>query len=82
MSNPFNSKFDSVCGSCGDEIYERDLVYVVDDLFVCRNCAEDRDRVCPECGDYKGEDFDTCFGCNQLMKNDNNDYENDDNDND
>lgn len=70
MSNPFPSKFDSECGACGDEIYEKDLVYAVDGLFICRACAEDRDNVCPECGDFKEEGFDVCFECNQIMKND------------
>ena len=69
MSNPFPNHFDSTCDSCGDDIFEGDLVFVIDDQFVCEDCADANDNICPECGNFKKEEYEFCFECNENMKN-------------
>lgn len=34
------SKWDSRCSGCGEQIYEGDEIYKVDEYWVCRTCAE------------------------------------------
>lgn len=70
-NNPFPARFDSTCNSCGDPIHEGDLTYAVDGQFVCQNCAEVNGNVCPECSNYKKEEYDTCYECHQEMEEDN-----------
>jgi len=71
MSNPFPAHFDSNCNSCGDDIYQGDDCFAVDGQFVCRNCAESNGNVCPDCQNYKREEYDTCFECHEGMIDDN-----------
>ena len=63
MSNPFPAKFDSTCDSCDDPISEGDATYAVDGDFACETCADANGNVCPECGEYKKEEYDTCYNC-------------------
>lgn len=65
MSNPFITRFDSRCGSCGDIVYEGDEMFAVDGEFICRDCADINDNIC-ECGQFKREEFETCFDCKDL----------------
>lgn len=62
MSNPFKSSFDSNCNSCGDRIFEDDLVYADDGLFYCEKCAGENGNVC-ECGNYKNNIYKVCYEC-------------------
>jgi len=71
MGNPFPSHFDSACNSCGDMIFEGDDCFAVDGQFVCESCAEANGNVCPECGEFKQEQFEVCYKCNEEMKDDN-----------
>lgn len=65
MSNPFPSRFDSTCNSCGETVYEGDDMYAVDGQFVCQKCAEENGNVCPNCGNYKDEKYETCYECHE-----------------
>lgn len=62
MANPFPSRFDSTCNSCGEPIYEGDDTFAVDGDFICKDCAEAGDNIC-ECGKFKKEGFDQCYEC-------------------
>jgi hypothetical protein len=62
MSNPFNTQFNSKCQSCGEEVPEGELMYAIDDQFVCEDCASEGDNIC-ECGNFKKEEYDTCYNC-------------------
>lgn len=68
MSNPFPAHFDSHCTSCGENIYESDDTFAIDREFVCENCAESNGNICPKCGSFKKEEYDTCFDCKDLEK--------------
>lgn len=70
MSNPFSAQFQSHCQSCGEDMLEGDDVYVVDDAFVCKDCAEANGNVC-ECGNFKKEEFEECYSCHAEMIDDN-----------
>lgn len=64
MANPFKNKFDSHCGSCGDDMWEGDMVYAVDGAFVCPDCADNNGNVC-DCGNFKKEEYDECYSCHE-----------------
>ena len=65
MANPFEASFDSDCPECGRTIFEGDKTFAHDGGFVCEQCAEDLDIICPECGRYKKPEYDTCFKCSE-----------------
>lgn len=69
MSNPFLTKFNSTCNSCGEEVDEGCEMYAIGEgIFVCYECAKDAGNVCKECDMYKKEDFDTCYKCHLKNK--------------
>lgn len=68
MSNPFPNRFTSKCNSCGTTLYEGDMVFAADSMFVCENCAEANDNVCG-CGNFKKENFPKCYSCNKQEYN-------------
>ena len=63
MSNPFPSKFEQGrCQQCGARTYEGDMIFIVDEMFIDKDCAEENGNVCV-CGKYKDEDHDLCYAC-------------------
>ena len=64
MANPFPANFDSTCQDCGDTVAEGDDMFAHDGQFICENCAGSNDLVC-KCGQYKKEEFDTCYACHE-----------------
>lgn len=62
MANPFETKFDSSCDSCGSEVEEGDVMYAHEELFICEICARANGNVC-NCGNYKKDTCITCFEC-------------------
>jgi len=69
MANPFPAKFDSACNSCGDSIDEGSDTYAVNNLFVCKTCAEAEGAICI-CGNVKKPTFDKCYDCFKEDKED------------
>ena len=69
MSNPFETKFDSTCNSCGEVVPEGEEMYAVDGDFVCKKCAEENGNVC-DCGNFKKTEYDECFECYEEGKDD------------
>lgn len=65
MSNPFPARFDSDCQSCGDTVEEGELMFAVDGQFICEECAEEGGNICPNCGNFKKEEFDLCYTCHE-----------------
>ena len=65
MANPFAATFASECTQCGRDIMEGDTTFAHEDEFICEQCAEDAEIVCPECGKYKKPQFDACFECHE-----------------
>jgi hypothetical protein len=64
MANPFKTKFKSTCQSYGEIVEEGDDMFAIDGQFVCEQCAEAGDNIC-ECGNFKKEEYDTCFDCHE-----------------
>lgn len=64
MANPFKTKFNSTCDSCGDTVQEGDEMYAVDGLFYCHDCANENGNVC-DCGNFKKDDYEECYECHQ-----------------
>ena len=71
-NNPFPNRFDSTCDSCGDDLPEGEIVFAVDGDFVCLACADSNGNVC-DCGQFKKEEYDSCFDCYEKMKSENED---------
>ena len=70
MANPFLAKFDSQCNECGEDMLEdEDLVYAIDDMFICQSCAVEQNRVCEDCDNIKKEEYDCCYQCYMKKKN-------------
>lgn len=75
MANPFETKFDSECSSCGGSVDQGCEMFAIGEgIFVCEECAESNGNVC-KCGLYKSEDFGNCYKC--YLKNKKNDKERD-----
>jgi len=62
MSNPFEAKFESECQNCGDTVDEGEEMFAVEGEFWCRDCAKRTNNIC-KCGNYKKDEFDSCFTC-------------------
>jgi hypothetical protein len=62
MANPFQAKFNSTCNDCSGTVEPGDNMFADDGDFICEDCATDRNIIC-ECGNYKKEEYDTCFDC-------------------
>lgn len=70
MANPFQVKFDSTCQSCEAQVWEGDLMFAAQGLFICGSCAHEAEVVC-SCGNFKKPEFDKCFACNQPKEDEN-----------
>ena len=46
---------------------EIDLVYAVDDEFICADCAREENRVCA-CENQKKAEYETCYECYESNK--------------
>jgi hypothetical protein len=68
MSNPFTSKYDGACQGCGDRVLKDDYMFGHEGLFICMQCAEDEEIVCPDCSEYKKPEFDKCYNCFKKKK--------------
>jgi hypothetical protein len=68
MSNPFYAHFNSRCQCCGDDVLEGEECFAYEDEFICKECAEEANIVCPECGNFKKPDYDTCYECYEENK--------------
>ena len=69
MANPFPTKFNSNCNSCGESIPEGDFMYACDGQFVCEDCARENGNVCPECCEFKKQEYKTCYECKEDFDN-------------
>ncbi len=67
MANPFKTKFVSNCQSCGETCFENDLMFAVDGMFVCEECAKENDNIC-KCGNFKKSEYKECYICSQSDK--------------
>lgn len=65
MANPFQVRFDSTCNSCGFETSSGDLMYYVEGLYYCKECARKNGNVC-ECGKFKKSLYPLCFDCKHV----------------
>ena len=64
MPNPLPAFPNTFCDNCEELIPEDDNVYFCDDGKFCQQCAGENNNVC-ECGNYKKEEFETCYECSQ-----------------
>lgn len=67
MANPFPTRFNSECNSCGNHVEAGELMFAVDGMFVCKYCATENGNVCPKCGAFKKENFESCFKCSNTV---------------
>lgn len=64
MANPFKIKGKKECDECGTELFDSDLAFFHNNEVICEQCAEEAGVICG-CGNYKKEEYDHCYTCNQ-----------------
>ena len=64
MSNPVPAFKGSSCNNCGEQIDENDDLYLHDGEKFCTDCANKNNLVC-DCGNYKKEEYETCYDCKE-----------------
>jgi hypothetical protein len=63
MSNPGKAFSNTECDVCEEIIPEGEDVFFEDGSKMCESCADENGNVCPECGEYKKEEYPTCYEC-------------------
>lgn len=73
----FGGMYIAECDNCGDELAtesswedakataEDDGMVFVEGQNLCKTCAEEEGYKCPECGNFKKPNYETCYDCNQ-----------------
>ena len=64
MANPVEAFSGTVCNGCGETLGKGEELYLTDDGRFCSDCADDEGNVC-ECGNFKKEEFKTCYDCSR-----------------
>lgn len=61
--NPFISEKETTCDHCNLSVEKGEFLYDDHKQFVCEDCAEEREIICPQCSVYKKSDQEFCKKC-------------------